>query len=78
MSFDTLNITMAMTQQWQEQRERVWKAKVAMALYGEYGKVPNERVIDEVYHLTRVLDKKVLGTPMLRKRQHQSGQLVLF
>jgi len=69
---------MAMTQQWQEQRERVWKAKVAMALYGKYGKVPNERVIDEVYLLTRVLDKKVLGTPILRMRQHQNGQLVLF
>ncbi len=68
---------MAMTQQWQEQRERVWKAKVAMALYGEYGRVPNEKVIDEVYHLTRVLDKTVLGTPFLRKQQH-SGQLVLF
>jgi hypothetical protein len=44
---------MVMTQQWQEQRERIWKAKIAMALYGEYGKVPNERVIDEVFHLTR-------------------------
>jgi len=68
---------MAMTQQWQEQRERVWKAKVAMALYGEYGKVPNEKVIDEVYHLTRVLDKTVLGTPFLREQQ-QRRQLVLF
>jgi hypothetical protein len=69
---------MVKTQQGYGQRERVWKAKVAMALYGEYGKVPNEKVIDEVYHLTRVLDKKVLGTPILRKRQHQNGQLVLF
>jgi hypothetical protein len=69
---------MAMTHQWQEQRERVWKAKVAMALYGEYGKVPNEKVIDEVYHLTRVLDKTVLGTHFLRKQHRQSGQLVLF
>jgi hypothetical protein len=69
---------MVMTRQRQEQRERVWKAKVAMALYGEYGKVPNEKIIDEVYHLTRVLDKTVLDTPLLRKQQHQNSQLVLF
>ena len=65
LSFDTLNITMVMTQQWQEQRERVWKAKVAMALYSEYGRVPKEREIDEVYHLTRILYKAVLGTHFL-------------
>ena len=69
---------MAMMQQWQEQRERVWKAKVAMALYSEYGRVPKEREIDEVYHLTRVLYKAVLGTHFLRKQQTRTGQLALF
>jgi hypothetical protein len=69
---------MAVTRQRQAQKERVWKAKVAIALYGEYGKVPNERTIDEVYHLTCVLEKRVLGKPILRKRQRLGGQLVLF
>jgi hypothetical protein len=69
---------MVVTRQRQAQKERVWKAKVALALYSEYGKVPNERVIDKVYHLTRVLVKTVLGTPILHKQQRQSGQLVLF
>lgn len=61
-----------------EQQHKVLKAKVAMALYSEYGKVPKEREIDEVYHLTRVLYKAVLGTHFLRKQQRQGGQLVLF
>ncbi len=67
-----------MTQQRQEQKQRYLKAKLAMAMYNEYGRVPKEKEIDDVYHLTRVLDKTVLGTPIVRKRQHQSGQLVLF
>ena len=67
-----------MTRQQQEQRQRILKAKVAMAMYSEYGRVPKEKEIDEVYHLTRVLYKSILGTHFLRKRQQMSGQLVLF
>ena len=62
----------------QEQRQRYLKAKVAMALYSEYGRVPKEREIDEVYHLTRILYKAVLGTHYLRKQQKKQGQLALF
>jgi hypothetical protein len=62
----------------QEQRQRYLKAKVAMALYSEYGRVPKEREIDEVYHLTRILYKAVLGTHFLRKQQKRTGQLALF
>ena len=69
---------MVLTQQRKEQRQKYLKAKVAMALYSEYGRVPKEKEIDEVYHLTRVINKKVLGTLILRKLHHQSGQLVLF
>jgi hypothetical protein len=61
-----------------EQQHKVLKARVAMAMYNEYGRVPKEQEIDEVYHLTRVLYKAVLGTHFLRKQQQQSGQLVLF
>ena len=53
---------MAMAAQRQEQRQRYLKAKVAMALYSEYGRVPKEKEIDEMYHLTRILYKAVLGT----------------
>jgi hypothetical protein len=69
---------MVMSRQKREQRQRYLKAKVAMALYSEYGRVPKEKEIDEVYHLTRVHYKAVLGTHFLRKQQKRTGQLALF
>ena len=54
------------------------RARVALALYSEFGHVPKEAEIDHVYHLTRVLYTAVLGTYYLRKQQKKSGQLVLF
>ena len=61
-----------------EQRQRYLKARVALALYSEYGHVPKEAEIDRIYPLTRVLYTAVLGTHYLRKQQKKSGQLVLF
>ena len=69
---------MVMSGQQREQRQRYLKAKVAMALYGEYGRVPKEKEINEVYYLTRVLYKAVLGTHSLRRQQKRTGQLELF
>ena len=61
-----------------EQRQRYLKARVALALYDEFGHVPKEAEIDRVYHLTRVLYTAVLGTHYVRKRQKKSRQLMLF
>lgn len=61
-----------------EQRQRTLKAKVAVALYSEYGKVPSEDEIESMYRMARVLYKAVLGTHYLRRKQEKSGQLVLF
>jgi len=69
---------MVISGQKRAQRQRYLKAKVAMALYSDYGRVPKEAEIDHVYHLTRVLYKAVLGTHFLRKQQKRSGQLALF
>jgi hypothetical protein len=69
---------MVMSGQKRDQRQRYLKAKVAMALYSEYGRVPRETEIDSVYHLTRVLYKSVLGTHFIRKQQERTGQLALF
>jgi hypothetical protein len=69
---------MTMAAQRQEQRQRYLKAKLALALYSEYGRVPKEQEIDEVYHLTRFLYKALLGTHFLRKQQARTGQLALF
>jgi hypothetical protein len=54
------------------------KAKVAMALYSEYGRVPKEDEIDHVYHVTRVLYNAVLSTYFLRTHHKRTGQLALF
>jgi hypothetical protein len=69
---------MVMSGQKREQKQRYLKAKVAMALYSEYGRVPKEAEIDHVYHLTRVLYKAMLGAHLLRKQQKHTGQLALF
>jgi hypothetical protein len=61
-----------------EQRQRYLKAKVAMAMYDEYGHVPKEAEIEHIYHLARVLYKAVLGMHSLRRQHKKSGQLVLF
>ncbi len=61
-----------------EQRQRYLRARVALALYSEFGHVPKEAEIDRIYHLTRVLYTAVLGTHYLHKQQKTSGQLVLF
>src|SRR5487761_2306439 len=45
-----------------EQRQKYLKAKVALALYSEFGQVSKEDEIDHGYHLTRVLYKAVFGT----------------
>jgi hypothetical protein len=68
---------MVMRARRQEQRQRFLKAKVAMALYRAYGRVPKENEIDEAYHVTRVLTA-VLGSPFVQKQQKRTGQLALF
>ena len=78
MCFGTLKSVIVMSGQKREQRQRYLKAKVAKALYSEYGRVPKEAEIDSVYHLTRVLYKAVLGTHFFRKQQKCTGQLALF
>jgi hypothetical protein len=68
---------MVMRAQQHKQRQRYLKAKVAMALYRAYGRVPKENEIDEVYHVTRIL-QAVLGSPSVRRQQKHMGQLALF
>jgi hypothetical protein len=43
------------------QRQRVLKARVALALYSEYGSVPKEEEVERVYHLIRAVYRDVLG-----------------
>jgi hypothetical protein len=61
-----------------EQKQRLLKAKVALALRDEFGKVPKETEIEYTYHLARVLYKAVLGTHYLNRQQQKTDQMPLF
>jgi hypothetical protein len=54
------------------------KAKVAIALQNELGRVPKEEEIEQVTLLARVMYKAVLGLHYKRKEQKKSGQLAIF
>ncbi len=61
-----------------EQKKRLLKAKIAVALHSELGRVPKKEEIDQVFLLTKVMYKAVLGLHYKRKEQKQAGQLAIF
>ena len=61
-----------------EQNKKLLKAKIAVALQNELGRVPKEEEINQVFLLTRVMYKAVLGLHYKRKEQKQAGQLAIF
>ena len=62
----------------QDKKQRLLKAKIAVALQDEFGRVPTEQEIDHVFHLTRVMWKAILGLHYKRREQKKSGQLAIF
>jgi hypothetical protein len=60
------------------QKNKILKAKVALAMRDEFGTVPKEEEIENMYRMARVLYKAVLGTHYIKKQQKKDGQLVLF
>jgi hypothetical protein len=62
----------------QDKKNRLLKAKIAVALQDEFGRVPTEEEINRVFHLTRVMWKTVLGLHYKRREQRKSGQLAIF
>jgi hypothetical protein len=61
-----------------EQRKRLLKAKIAVALHDELGRVPKTEEIDQVFLLARVMYKAVLGLHYQRQHQKKDGQLAIF
>jgi hypothetical protein len=61
-----------------EQKRRLLKAKIAVAIQDETGQVPSKEKIEEVFFLARVMYKAVLGTHYKRKEQKKQGQLAIF
>jgi hypothetical protein len=72
MSFDTISIYGA------EQKKKLLKAKIAVALHDELGRVPKKEEIDNVFLMARVMYKAVLGLHFQRQQQKNNGQLPLY
>ena len=61
-----------------EQKKKLLKAKIAVALHDELGRVPKKEEIDRVFLLTPVMYKAVLGLHYKRQEQKKNGQLPMF
>jgi hypothetical protein len=61
-----------------DQKKRLLKAKIAVALHDELGRVPKTEEIDQVFLLSRVMYKAILGFHYKRKEQKKAGQLAIF
>jgi hypothetical protein len=74
MSFGTIVTGMTSS----EQKRKLLKAKIAVALHDELGRVPKEAEVNQIFLLTRVMYKAVLGLHFKRQAQKKSGQLAIF
>jgi hypothetical protein len=61
-----------------EQKKKLLKAKIAVALHDELGRVPKKEEIDNVFLLARVMYKAVLGLHYQKQQQKKDGQLAIF
>jgi len=61
-----------------EQKKKLLKAKIAVALQDELGRAPKEEEINQVFLLTRVMYKAVLGLHFKRQEQKKAKQLAIF
>jgi hypothetical protein len=60
------------------EQKKILKARIAVALHDELGRVPKKEEIDQVFLLTRVMYKASLGLHYKRQEQKKSGQLAIF
>jgi hypothetical protein len=61
-----------------EQKKKLLRAKIAVALQDELGRVPKEEEINEVFLLSRVMYKAILGLHYKRQEQKKNGQMAIF
>jgi hypothetical protein len=61
-----------------EQKKKLLKAKIAVALHDELGRVPKKEETEQVFLLARVLYKAILGLHYKRQEQKKTGQLAIF
>jgi hypothetical protein len=55
-----------------DQKKKLLKAKIAVALQDELGRVPKEQEINQVLLLTRVMYKAILGLHFKRQEQKKA------
>jgi len=61
-----------------DKKKKRFKAKIAVALQSELGRVPTEEEIDTMFLQARLMEKAVLGLHFLRQKQKKTGQLAIF
>ena len=61
-----------------DQKKKLLKAKIAVALHDELGRVPKTKEIEHVFLMARVMYKAVLGLHFQRQQQKKNGQLAIF
>jgi hypothetical protein len=61
-----------------EQKKKLLKAKIAVALHDELGRLPKKEEIEQVFLLSRVMYKAILGLHYKRQEQKKNGQLAMF
>jgi hypothetical protein len=61
-----------------EQKRRLLKARIALALHEELGRVPTAKEINQVFVLARVMYKAILGLHFRRQNQKKSGEPSVF
>ena len=61
-----------------EQKKKLLKAKIAVALQDELGRVPKSEEIEQIFLLSRVMYKAILGLHYKRQEQKKQGQLAIF
>ncbi len=61
-----------------EQKKQALKAKIAVALYSEDGRIPNEEEVEQLTRLTRIMYKAVLGLHFQQQAQKKNNQLPIF
>jgi hypothetical protein len=60
------------------QKKKLLKAKIAVALQDELGRVPKSEEIEQVFLLSRVMYKAILGLHYKRQEQKKNGQMAIF
>ena len=61
-----------------EQKKKLLKTKIAVALHDELGRVPKKEEVEQTFLIARVLYKAVLGLHYKRQEQKKTGQLAIF